>query len=243
MKIDFENAYVLHTRAFQDNHLLVDLFSKNYGYIKTIARGARSEKSKRRGLLQLFVPLLISTTGRGELPTLSSVESTRTIFQFSGNALLCGMYLNELLVRVLPLGDALLAVFAQYEKTLQALADNQAVEAHLRLFEMCLLKELGYELVLHSDVDKNPIRPEAYYYYAQNKGFLLSDGYLSPDILSLPGHVLLAMAEGCFEEKTVLTESKKLMRQVLEHCLLRHTLQSRHLFVKKVLPSKELVYE
>ncbi|MEC9191360.1 MAG: recombination protein O N-terminal domain-containing protein, partial [Pseudomonadota bacterium] len=96
-KITLQPAYVLHRRPFQNTSLLVDLFTLDFGLIRAVAKGARREKSRFRALLQLFQPLLISASGKGEVKTLTSIESNMSAMRLQGERLFSGLYLNELL--------------------------------------------------------------------------------------------------------------------------------------------------
>ena len=91
-RVVLQPAYVLHTRAFRDTSLLVDLFTLKYGRISCLARGAKSSKSKLRGLLLSFVPLLVSWSGKSDLVTLGKVEADNLAYNLSGTNLLSGFY-------------------------------------------------------------------------------------------------------------------------------------------------------
>ena len=100
-----EPAYVLHRRPWRETSLMVDLFALNHGRMTVIARGANSAKSPLKAQLQPFQPLVVDWAGRGDLKTLTQVDVrtgptiTRTVSLYSG------LYLNELLQRVLPAAD------------------------------------------------------------------------------------------------------------------------------------------
>ncbi|MDT8397638.1 MAG: DNA repair protein RecO, partial [Pseudomonadales bacterium] len=98
--IDLQPAYLLHARPFRDSSLLLDLLTRDYGRMSAIARGVRGIKSKSKGLLQAFTPLLVSLSGRHELKTLRNVELLASAFFFKGQHLYGALYVNELLVRL-----------------------------------------------------------------------------------------------------------------------------------------------
>ena len=58
-------------------------------------------------------------------------------------ALLCGFYLNELLVKLLARDDRHPALFDHYVSTLNQLAHGEPAQIVLRKFERALLKETG----------------------------------------------------------------------------------------------------
>lgn len=144
-----EKAFVLHTRPYRDTSLLVDFFTLDAGRVTAVARGARGPKSRLKGLLQPFVPLLINWYGKTELVTLGGADANGASITLNGDVLISGMYLNELLMRLLTRFDPLPHLFEQYNRTIIALSQKQLPELCLRLFELNLLNELGYGLRLN----------------------------------------------------------------------------------------------
>ncbi|MCB1827507.1 MAG: DNA repair protein RecO, partial [Coxiellaceae bacterium] len=109
-----QHARVLHARSFRETSLLVDFFTQEHGRVCAVARGARTQRSKFRGLLQPFIPVTISWSGRSDLVTLSDAEPCGMPLSFSGTALLSGLYINELLVRLLARHDPHPELFMYY---------------------------------------------------------------------------------------------------------------------------------
>ena len=60
-----------------------------------------------------------------------------------GNSLICGFYLNELLLRLLPKEDNYESLFNFYHTTMENLSQGTNIEVTLRRFELKLLLELG----------------------------------------------------------------------------------------------------
>src|SRR6185437_3513861 len=88
-----------------------------------VARGVRRERTRvARALLQPLTPIRLGWSGRGELATLSQVEATAAGFDLQGDALLCALYLNELVLRLTPRQDPQPELFADYLRTLTRLA-------------------------------------------------------------------------------------------------------------------------
>src|ERR1700722_10385018 len=112
-RVNLEPCFVLHSRPYRNTSLIVELLTKHYGRIAAIARSARGPKSRFKGCLQSFVPLLISWSGRGELMYVSAVELQAMPYQLNGKALMSGFYLNELLVRLLLHQDDYSQVFME----------------------------------------------------------------------------------------------------------------------------------
>lgn len=153
-RVEFEPAYVLARRPYRDTSLLLEVFTRDHGRVGLIARGARGPKSKLRGLLQDFTPLLIGFSASGELGSLQGAEAAGPAVPLHGERVFHGWYLNELLTRLLPRQDAHAALFEAYALSLQRLAGSadEGLEA-LRLFEKTLLGEIGYALDFPDDLD------------------------------------------------------------------------------------------
>src|SRR6476469_1823173 len=98
VRCDAQPAFVLHSYPYRETSLVLEIFTRNYGRIALMARGARRPRSALRGVLLAFQPLLLSWAGRSELCTLHKAEWCGGLTQLKGIALLCGFYMNELLV-------------------------------------------------------------------------------------------------------------------------------------------------
>ena len=234
-------AYILHSRPFRDSSLILDLLTPEFGRIGCVARGARRDKQRRQQSLQPFAPLLISLLGRGELKTLGPTESAGSSLWLKGRAVYAGLYANELLVRLLPAGEAQYAIFASYQGLLQSLAEldgNSAVqlEAPLRRFELQLLYGLGscpqLNCCAHS---QEPVMATALYRLESEAGFVpvyrQGDQRLPANVFA--GTELLAMersVQGELLGVEILAAAKKLTRVLLAPLLGEKPLQSRELF-------------
>ena len=105
MTVDFSPAFILHQRVFRESSLLLDIVSRDYGRISLVAKGVRKQKRSQAGLLQIYQPLLLSWQGRRDLQTLTAVESNGPAYLLRGESALCGLYINELMMKLLPLGE------------------------------------------------------------------------------------------------------------------------------------------
>src|SRR4051812_36280755 len=121
-----EAAYVLHAQAWRETSLLLDVFTEPQGRMLMVARGARRPRSALRGILLAFHPLALGWFGKGEVRTLTRAEWLGGQAFLRGEALLCGYYLNELLLRLLPREDPHERLFARYQEALAALASNHS---------------------------------------------------------------------------------------------------------------------
>lgn len=136
-------AFVLHARPYRETSLLVDLFVADQGRVSVVARGARRPGSSLRQALQPFTQLSIRFKGREQLKTLLAAETAQHLPALQGRALLCGLYANELLQRLLQPMDAMPRLFLFYQYLLNELISAEDLEGALRTFEHQLLKDLG----------------------------------------------------------------------------------------------------
>jgi DNA repair protein RecO (recombination protein O) len=181
-----------------------------------------------RGLLQGFQPLLLSWSGQHELKTLLRAEWRGGLPRVGGSALVCGFYLNELLLKLLPREDPHPRLFATYEAALGELAAGGEQAALLRRFELLLLAELGYALPLVREADTDePIDPAARYHYAFDRGARRAPSEPFARLPVVRGATLLALADGRYADAETAAEAKRLMREVLDHYLEQRGIESR----------------
>ncbi|MDR1275016.1 MAG: DNA repair protein RecO [Candidatus Accumulibacter sp.] len=222
-------AYVLHARPYSETSLVVEMFSRDYGRVALMARGARRPRSALRGLLLAFQPLEVAWSGNGEVHTLTKTEWQGGQALLSGKALLCGYYLNELLLHLLPRADAHERLFSAYAETLRRLAENPR-ESDLRVFECALLRELGYGLTLEHDADGLPIGPSDAYVYEIERGPVRAEGHEPTRLVK--GKTLIDMRDGDFSDPRSLAEAKQLMRVLIAHYTSGKDLHARKFFME-----------
>lgn len=227
-KIENELAFVLHSYPFRETSLVVEVFSREHGRVALVARGARRPRSVVRGLLMAFQPVSLSWFGKHELRTLHGVEWQGGQPQLRGTALLCGFYLNELLLNLMARDDPHTVLFDYYQQTLQRLAHEDDHALTLRCFEKNLLQELGYALLLtHEAGTHKAIAPTQNYRYILERGAVASAE--SADGLPVSGKTLLDMAADDYRDVNSARQSKQLMRLLLDHHLAGKTLHTREL--------------
>jgi len=229
---DDQAAFVLHTYPYRETSLIVEALTAEYGRVAMVARGAKRPRSELRGVLQGFQPLLVTWSGSGELKTLIRAEWRGGLPLVGGSALLCGFYLNELLLKLLPREDPHPRLFAAYEAALAALAAGQEQAPLLRRFELHLLTELGYALPLLREADTgDPVDPAVRYHYAFDRGPQRAGSRASPaagrPLPQVRGATLLALADGRYADAETAGEAKRLMREVLDHYLEQRGVESR----------------
>ena len=94
-------SWVLHSRKYRDTSLILDLLTGELGRVTVVSRGARSKGGRLASSLQPFRLFLASWRGKGELKTLTKTDFPAPPLQIPGQSLMIGMYVNELLVRLL----------------------------------------------------------------------------------------------------------------------------------------------
>ena len=222
-----ELAFVLHSHPFRETSLLLDVYSREHGRLAIVARGARRPRSALRGVLMSFQPLRLSWFGKGEVRTLHSADWQGGQPYLQGTALMCGFYLNELLINLLARDDAHQQLFDYYQATLYRLAHETDHAATLRCFEKHMLQELGYALELEREaVSARPVQQELGYRYIVEQGVLPDDGDTG---MKISGSTLLAMAADDYRDPVAAQQSKQLMRMLLGHHLGGKTLHTREL--------------
>jgi DNA repair protein RecO (recombination protein O) len=182
-----------------------------------------------RGVLLAFQPLLVSWAGKGELHTLIRAEWHGPYAPLKGLALVCGFYLNELLLKLLPRHDAHEQLFEIYARTLRALAPDVDPGGVLRSFEKNLLRELGYAVTLDHDVQTGgAIAAQERYSYIVERGPVPVNG-AAVEGLELAGQTLLDLQRDDYSSTITQQQSKALMRMLINHYLGDQVLHTRQL--------------
>ena len=120
----WQRAFVLHSRPWSETSLMLDVFTEESGRVRLVAKGARSKRSTLKGALQPFTPLLLRFGGRGEVKTLRSAEAVSLALPLSGITLYSGLYINELLSRVLEYETRFSELFFDYLHCIQRSASR-----------------------------------------------------------------------------------------------------------------------
>ena len=227
-RVDAQPAFVLHSYPFKETSLVVELVTRDFGRVAVVARGARRPRSALRGVLLAFQPLLVSWAGKGELHTLIRAEWHGPYQPLRGLGLVCGFYLNELMLKLLPRHDPHESLFETYAQALRALASAADPATVLRAFEKSLLRELGYAVTLDRDVDTGyAIAAQARYTYVIERGPVTAKG--EDDGLQLLGQTLLDMQSDDYSSAVTQQQSKALMRMLINHYLGGDVLHTRQL--------------
>lgn len=228
-RIQDEPAFVLHSYPFRETSLILEVFSRLHGRVALVARGARRPRSALRGLLMGFQPLLLSWFGKNELRTLHSAEWQGGQPQLQGTALLCGLYLNELLLNLMARDDPHENLFDYYQQTLLRLAQEEDHAFTLRCFEKHMLQELGYALLLKTEAGSGkPIMPGRNYRYILERGAVAETAEATQG-MPVSGKTLLDMDADDYRDVNSARQSKQLMRMLLDHHLAGKILHTREL--------------
>lgn len=245
-RVLLQPAYILHSRPYRDTSALVEIFTPQFGRLGLIARGVRGAVSKRRSTLQPFSPMLVSWSGKGELSSLNSVESQGRALLLKADALSCGLYVNELLVRLTHRAEPHIELFSIYDTTLRRLNELQSTDdsQHTRLqqilrqFEIELLSCLGYGLNLGQEaLGQGEVRSELVYdFQLENGPVLYHEANQEIYGFKISGKTLLALAHNKLDaysgDLVVYREAKHLLRFVLDRYLGNKPLMSRQLLRK-----------
>lgn len=204
-RVQLEPGYLLSLRAWRETSALLEVFTREHGRLGLVARGTRSAKSRLRGLLQSFQPLLLSWSDRGELGTLTGAEADGAPLALGGEAVFSGWYLNELVLRLLQRRDPHPALYDAYAHALAALPGAEPARP-LRRFELSLLGEMGYGLHLPED-----LAADGWYGYDPAGGLHLAEP--GPD--NYRGASLLALADRSLPTEESLRDARRLLRAAL----------------------------
>ncbi len=223
-------GYVLHAYPYSETSVIVETFTREHGRVPLVAKGAKRPHSALRGVLVQFQPLEFSWSGNGDLRNLTHVEWQGGTVVLAGNALFCGFYLNELLLKLLARDDAHERLYDRYQEALIALASGARMALVLRGFEKSLLGEIGYALNLAVDSGSGePLDPAARYTYDPELGPCRSDGKAS-DAVEVSGLALQALARDDYSDPGCAQQAKQLMRQLISHHLNGKPLATRQIF-------------
>lgn len=217
----WQRTFVLHARPYSETSLLLDFFTEHQGRVRVLAKGARSRRSVLKGVLQPFTPLLARWGGSGEIKTLRSAEPVSLGLPLTGLMLYSGLYINELLSRVLAHETDYSTLFYDYLQCLQWLAGaTGSPEPAQRRFELALLTHLGYGVdFLHCAGSGEPVDDAMTYRYREEKGFIAS---VLLDRYSFTGRE--------FPDVDTLRAAKRFTRMALKPYLSGKPLKSRELF-------------
>jgi DNA repair protein RecO (recombination protein O) len=214
-------AFILQHRPFRDSSQILDVISRDHGKLAVVARGSRGARSRLKGILRPFMPLSMSWVIK------SDAEVRDAPLRLSGDALLSGYYVNELILHFLHRHDPQPEIFAGYGQTIQALAaTGDDVAPCLRQFEIELLRQVGYALNFdHEYGSLQTLDAEQYYEYRAEQGPVAVGRTEGP--LVFKGKMLTAIGRQKFSAPEVLHAANRLLREVISFHLGGKELKSR----------------
>lgn len=230
MRYVAEPAFVLHTRAYRETSLLVEVLSESHGRIGLLARGVRGPKRHvLRAALQPLQHVRIDALQRGELAQLQAAEALDAAPLLGGDAALAAFYANELVLRLAPRHDPLADLYDAYGRARLRLRDDAgsriAIAWLLRRFERDLLEALGFGMAYDVDGDGAPVDAAARYALDPEHG----PRRLAVDrdrAASATGRALLALAADTTPDAADLAGLRRVLRGVLAHHLGARPLKS-----------------
>ena len=209
----WQRAFVLHSRPWSETSLMLDVFTEESGRVRLVAKGARSKRS-----------------------TLKGAEAVSLALPLSGITLYSGLYINELLSRVLEYETRFSELFFDYLHCIQSLAGATGTpEPALRRFELALLGHLGYGVnFTHCAGSGEPVDDTMTYRYREEKGFIAS---VVIDNKTFTGRQLKALNAREFPDADTLRAAKRFTRMALKPYLGGKPLKSRELF-RQFMPKR-----
>jgi len=240
-RISDEPAYVLHRYDWSESSLILEVFTRHYGRIALVAKGAKRPSSSFRPILLPLQPLHVAFGGDAEIRTLKSAEWQGGHVMPTGDALLSGYYLNELLLTLLARDDTHAALFDIYDKVVQVIASEhgEVLQAALRTYELLLLREIGLLPALdRQTMTLAPLQGDARYVLVPEGGLRQAG---SEDRVSLTGAQWLKLQSAVRDDAPFTTtlracadmmaELKPQLRHLLHyHCGVK-TLRTRQMMI------------
>jgi DNA repair protein RecO (recombination protein O) len=225
-RVEHTPGYVLHHQPWREHGRILEVLTREHGRLSLFAHGVRGPKAQHAGVLQPFVPLLLSWQGRGEAPRFTGAErhpdDDQAMQPLPPSCILSGYYLSELVMKLTVRHDPQPEIFDHYHQALVALKSGAVLERELRLFEKRLLDTLGYgidtaALELGTEEDR-------YYHYRPSEGLQLAAAD-SPGRIS--GRTLRSLAAERLDGPGELDEARWLLRVAIGHCLEGKMLRTR----------------
>ena len=229
-RVTGQPAFVLHSYPYKETSLIIELLTRDFGRVALIAKGAKRPHSQLRGVLQTFQPLTTGWTGKNELRTLTDADWVGGMRPLEKTALLCGFYLNELLVKLTARDDAHPKLFDHYVSTLNQLAHNEPAPIVLRKFEMALLRETGVAAdLVRCTATRTKVVPDVHYVVDPERG--PRPVRADDSAPRVAGKTLLDMEGEDYTDPATQAQSKQLMRYLLSWHLGGAPLNTRQILI------------
>jgi DNA repair protein RecO (recombination protein O) len=241
-RIGDEPAFILHRYDWSESSLILEVFTRHHGRVALVAKGAKRPSSNFRPVLLPLQPLRVAFGGDAEIRTLKAAEWVGGQVMPTGDALLAGYYLNELLLRLLARDDPHPRLFDAYGMAVQVLASHhgEALQPALRAFELVLLRDIGVLPALDvQTLTLAALDPQQRYTLAPEGGLVLADDGTGRAALS--GQAWLGLQQALVDAASftavlrataeVSGELKPQLRQLLHYHCGVSTLRTRQLMI------------
>jgi len=227
MRVQLQQAYCMHARRYRESSRIMEMLTPEHGLISCLGR---SSKNKNTFSDYLFSPLLISWSGRGDLFTLTHIEAVQAKEVSNPEVCIIGMYLNELILKLVPKSSPSKEVFDLYQSVMRLLEAGESTEKALRLFEIQLLELVGHGLSLDKEIDhETSINEDAIYRYDVGLGPVRIQ-HENDAWNVVKGETLIALQSPLNMDTQYLSEAKRLMRGIINWHLDSRPLHSREIF-------------
>ncbi|MBH2002906.1 MAG: DNA repair protein RecO C-terminal domain-containing protein [Moraxellaceae bacterium] len=230
MRNEVLHGYLIHHRKYREKSHIVHLYTQEYGRVDGIIRQTPPPQ---------YQPIRLQASGKSELKNFTKLEILNQPVFFHGDAFFAGFYLNEILLRLCPLEEAMPHTFEQYQLTLvqlQQLASHESAALFLRQilrqFEHVLLQELGYAIDFSVDASQQEILPLQHYQFQLNDGFI---PVAQASRSTIAGSLIATMQtyqDGQDFSHEQLQLLGKLYRQMISSLLGDRPLKSRQLWIQ-----------
>ncbi len=229
-----QSALVLHVRPYRESSAIVQFLTKEHGRMAGVVRGIRGS-AKRGNDIQPFSLGNLNYFGRNNLINVSSFDRAH-FFSLRGDALFGGLYLLELLNRLVAERQKEPVIFATAVSTLASMEAGHELQACLRSFELDLLEQLGYGVVFDRDARTGaPIDPSKRYEFVSLQGFVAANGVAPAEHhgAGLLGEWLLKAHARDFSQLQTRRLTKHVVRQALQPLLGDKPLVSRKMLAPR----------
>ncbi|MFT5007850.1 MAG: DNA repair protein RecO (recombination protein O) [Reinekea sp.] len=205
-------ALLIHAWPYRETDFLVELMTEKCGRIRCHMRNSRPEA---------FRPFEIKVTQIKGYFTTSDFRYTQALLIRHNEARLIGLYVNELVYRLVPTALPDESLYGSYLATLAHLEVRIRVQAALRFFEQRVLQLIGHALDYRTDRDSQGIVEQQSYNFIPNSGFDINpEGRYT-------GRQLLSVAQADYDVAGALTLARECQQQQIEAILQPQALFSR----------------
>ncbi|MCZ6803885.1 MAG: DNA repair protein RecO [Proteobacteria bacterium] len=230
MKVELTPCYILHSRDYRESSLILEIFSREFGRISLVAKGAKRNKKRQAINYNLYQKYLVSWVSKSELGTLIDIDLDNLMKSFKPGQIMTGFYMNEVILRLLHKHESHPELFDSYDSTISKLLNDEPEQTLLRYYEKTLLRSLGYGVILDHDVQTGePINAEEDYFYVFDFGPSIETHNTSPGI-KISGKTLLELNTETLSDARNINEAKLFFRSILNQHFGNKPLASRQLY-------------